>query len=76
MLHNLQVGSDEAQDRARANPGVHTGLSSRSATLAPRNKTNESTARLVNNWTAAVALARVLAALSEAGAEHVGRDGT
>jgi hypothetical protein len=67
MLHNLQVGSDEAQDRARANPGVHTGLSSRSATLAPRNKTNESTA---------VALARVLAALSEAGAEHVGRDGT
>jgi hypothetical protein len=72
----LQVPSNKGQDLARANSRVHTGLSSCSAALPPRNKANQVTARLVNDWAAAVALARVFAARGETGAEHVGRDGT
>lgn len=63
-----QVGGDEGQQST--NTSIDTGLVRRSAALAPRNETNK-LAVCVDNGTAAVTLARVLAACGQTGAEHV-----
>lgn len=66
-----QVGSNEGQQRANAR--VNTGLARSRTALTPRNQANK-LARRVDDRTAAVALARVLAAGRQARAKHVVRD--
>jgi hypothetical protein len=71
-LGTLQVTSDERKQAA--NSSVNSREVGLGATLAPGDNANQSAAGGVDDGTAAVSLARVLATLSQASTEHVGGD--
>jgi len=63
-----QVGGDEGQQSSNAS--IDAGLAGQGTAIAPRNKANK-LAVCVDDRTAAVTLARVLATCGQTGAEHV-----
>ncbi|KAJ3535479.1 hypothetical protein NM208_g7117 [Fusarium decemcellulare] len=71
-VRHLSVGVDE---RAKAaNAGVDTRKVRAGTSITPRDNTDESAGRGVNERTTAVTLARVLATRLKASADHVGGD--